>query len=150
VRRRASPERGSTSCSTVGTWTSPTPANFVNGLLDGGQPLSYGYPVSYFFYDDARYLRRMRSAYRLRGKARANAFRDLVADMMRESPPGAVYLTRAWSWPAQFFSERIDPACVVLRPQDGGYADRALPAWVRELVRLTFPEAVVVVGRESK
>jgi hypothetical protein len=32
--------------------------------------------------------------------------------MMRDSPPGAVYETRAW--PAQFFSE-----------QDGGYVDLA-------------------------
>jgi ABC-type transport system substrate-binding protein/class 3 adenylate cyclase/streptogramin lyase/predicted Ser/Thr protein kinase len=99
------------------------PANFVNNLLDSGRPLGYGYPVGGSLYEDARYIERMRAAYLLEGDARANAYRDLVGDMMRESPPGAVYLTRAW--PAQFFSERMDPACNVFRPQDGGYVDLA-------------------------
>jgi peptide/nickel transport system substrate-binding protein len=99
------------------------PANFVNNLLDADRPLGYGYPPGGSLYKDARYLERMRAAYRLQGEARASAYRDLVAHMMRASPPGAVYLTRAW--PAQFFSERVDPKCVVTRPQDGGIADLA-------------------------
>ena len=99
------------------------PANFVNGLLDFERPLGYGFPEPRAFYDDRRYITRMRAANRLYGDERASAYRDLVADMMRESPPGAVYQTRAG--PAQFFSERVDPACVVMRPQDGGVADLA-------------------------
>lgn len=65
----------------------------------------------------------MRAAHRLSGDERVSAYRDLVADLMRESPPGAVYQTRAG--PAQFFSERVDRTCVVNRPQDGGVADLA-------------------------
>jgi ABC-type transport system substrate-binding protein len=101
----------------------PDPANFVNGLLDAERPLGYGYPPLYSFYDDPRYIRRMRAAYRLYGEERANAYRDLVADMIRESPPAAVFMTR--TVPAHFFSERVDPKCVVARPQDGGYVDLA-------------------------
>jgi ABC-type oligopeptide transport system substrate-binding subunit/class 3 adenylate cyclase/predicted Ser/Thr protein kinase len=99
------------------------PANFVNNLLDTERPLGYGYPAAHSLYDDRRFIQRMRAAYQLSGERRAEAYRDLVGDMMRESPPGAVYDTRAW--PAQFFSERIDPKCVVNRPQDGGYVDLA-------------------------
>ncbi len=101
----------------------PDPANFVNNLLDFERPLGYGYPPVFESYDDQRFIRRMRAAYLLRGEERARAYRELVADMMRESPPGAVYLTR--SLPAQFFSERVDPKCVVTRPQDGGYVNLA-------------------------
>ncbi len=99
------------------------PANFVNGLLDFERPLGYGFPEPRAFYDDRRYITLMRAANRLSGDQRASAYRDLVADLMRESPPGAVYQTRAG--PAQFFSDRVDPACVVNRPQDGGVANLA-------------------------
>jgi peptide/nickel transport system substrate-binding protein len=102
-----------------GDWADPS--NFVNNLLDGERPLGYGYEPSYFFYDDVRYIARMRAAHRLRGDERTAAYRDLVAEMMCESPPGAVYLTSAL--PAHFFSDRVDPKCVVSRPQDGGFID---------------------------
>jgi peptide/nickel transport system substrate-binding protein len=101
----------------------PDPANFVNGLLDADQPLGYGYPPLYSFYDDARFLERMRAAYRLYGEERASAYRDLVGDMTRDSPPSAVFM--AGSLPVHFFSDRVDPDCVVTRPQDGGQVDLA-------------------------
>jgi hypothetical protein len=65
----------------------------------------------------------MRAAYRLSGAHRMEVYRDLVADMMRESPPAAVYLTR--STVAYPFSERVDLACLVFLPQDGGFVDLA-------------------------
>jgi hypothetical protein len=99
------------------------PSNFANNLIDGERPLDYGYVPGYSLYDDARYLARLRAAYEVQGEARASTYRDLVADMMRESPPVAVFDTRAQA--AQFFSERIDPKCVVTRPQDGGFLDLA-------------------------
>ena len=101
----------------------PDPANFVNGLLDADQPLGYGYPPLYSFYDDARFLESMRAGYRLYGEERASAYRDLVSDMMRDSPPSAVFMAR--SLPVHFFSDRVDPECVVTRPQDGGQVDLA-------------------------
>jgi hypothetical protein len=71
----------------------PDPSNFVNNLLDGQRRLGYGYEPPYFFYEDERYIERMRAAHRLRGEARVAAYRDLVVDMMRESPPSAVFMT---------------------------------------------------------
>ena len=63
----------------------------------------------------------MRKAYSVGGAARASAYRSLATEMMRVSPPVAVF-GRAQAAP-QLFSSRV--GCQVYRPQDSGWVDLA-------------------------
>jgi YVTN family beta-propeller protein len=100
----------------------PDPSNFVNTLFDPGA-ISYAYApdVAWPRYGDERFLARMRSANRVAGHMRGAAYRSLVADMMRESPPSMVFAYVRF--PPQVFSERV--GCQVFRPQDWGWVDLA-------------------------
>jgi YVTN family beta-propeller protein len=102
----------------------PDPSDFVNELLDAGQPLAgvdWGGPGTFIRYRDQQYLRRMRSAFLVQGSARAGVYRRLEMDMFRSSPPMAVYATVRGT--PQLFSSRI--GCQVFRPQDAGLVDLA-------------------------
>lgn len=102
----------------------PDGSDFVNELLDAGQPLAgvdWGGPGTWIRYGDERYLKRMRAVYRVQGSARAAAYRRLETDMFRNSPPMAVYARGTGS--PQIFSSRI--GCQVFRPQDAGLVDLA-------------------------
>lgn len=105
-------------------WTADyaDPSDFVNTLFDP-RSISYGWApfVNWVRYSDAEYIARMRAAYRIAGPRRAAAYRSLVADMMRESPPSAIF-AHGRQFP-QLFSERV--GCQVFRPQDGGWVDLA-------------------------
>ena len=98
----------------------PDPSAFVNAVLDPDHPLGYDYPAPFRFYDDARFQSRARAANLVAGAPRASAYRALVADMMRESPPLAAF---GFVSAPQLVSGRI--GCTVFRPQDGGYLDLA-------------------------
>ena len=106
------------------TWglTYPDPSDVVNNLFDPGTSLGYGDPIGWDRYADKTFLARMRATYRVGGTARAAAYRQLVAQMFRQSPPAAVFASQ--NGPPQLFSSRI--GCQVFRPQYGGYVD--LPA----------------------
>jgi serine/threonine-protein kinase len=102
----------------------PDPSDFVNELIDAGQPLAgvdWGGPTTFIRYHDQPYLKRMRSAFLVQGSARASAYRRLETDMFRNAPPMAVYATARGT--PQLFSSRI--GCQVFRPQDAGLVDLA-------------------------
>jgi serine/threonine-protein kinase len=96
------------------------PSDFINVIFDS-HPLGYGYPVPYELYADPIFLKEMRRVYLVEGAGRAAAYRNLVARMMRESPPAAVF--QVPRTPAQLFSGRL--GCQLFRPQDHGYVDLA-------------------------
>ncbi len=96
------------------------PSNFVNELFDP-KPLGYGYPVSHHLYRDKRLLNAMERANGETAARRPTAYRELVARMMRESPPSAVFAVPRGS--IEFFSAKV--GCQVFRPQDYGFVDLA-------------------------
>jgi len=105
-------------------WTDdyPDPSDFINGQLDARQPLhGLVWSATWTRYDDQRFLRAMRAAFRIQGPGRAAAYRRLDAQMFRQSPPAAVFATVRGS--PQLFSSRI--GCEVFRPQDDGLVDLA-------------------------
>ena len=63
----------------------------------------------------------MRRAAAVVGPRRASIYRQLVGQMMRQSPPTAVFAIPRQ--PVQLFSENV--GCQVFRPQDYGYVDLA-------------------------
>ena len=63
-----------------------------------------------------------RAANRLTGRTRPAAYRSLVADMMRESPPSMPFAHGRF--PPQVLSDRV--GCQVFRPQDRGWVDLAV------------------------
>ena len=97
------------------------PTDFVNLLFDPKHALGYGYPNPLPTGADDPWQGRMRTAHDVGGAARAEAYRRLVAGMLRAAPPAAPYGTQ--NGPAQVFSSRI--GCQVFRPQDWGYVDLA-------------------------
>jgi ABC-type transport system substrate-binding protein len=105
-------------------WTADwsDPSDFVNTLFDPGA-ITHGWSnqATWPRYGDPRYVARMRAAHGVAGARRAAAYRALVADMMRMSPPAAVF-AHTRSRP-QLFSDRV--GCQVFRPQDLGWVDLA-------------------------
>jgi YVTN family beta-propeller protein len=100
----------------------PDPSDYINATFDTKQPpRGLAWNQAWTRYNDARFLREMRAAFKVEGAGRAAAYRRLDTQMFLKSPPAAVYATLRGS--PQLFSSRI--GCQVFRPQDSGLVDLA-------------------------
>jgi ABC-type transport system substrate-binding protein len=99
----------------------PDPSNVLNGMVDAGRPLGYGYgsEVADRLYDDAAGVAAVRAANRATGPARDGAYRRAAAVLERH-PPFAV--TGVNNQPT-LVGPRV--GCVSFPPQDLGYLDLA-------------------------
>jgi len=75
----------------------PDPANFINVLLDGRR-IQADNNVNASYFNNAAFNKRMDSAYKLAGDARANAYAILDRDIMKNAAPVAPYISTASRW----------------------------------------------------
>ena len=83
------------------------PANSLNTLFQGGSPRNYAF-------DSRRYNRLLERAAVLSGRARYRAYGALDVKLARDAAPFVAY---AYDSTPTLVSKRVDPRCVVLRPE---------------------------------
>jgi len=86
------------------------PSTYLNSLLDGQFTNTNNWP----HFDSRAYNRLLRRAAQLRGEARYREYARLDAKLAREAAP---MVAISFSKEPTFVSKRVDPRCIVLRPE---------------------------------